>query len=105
MGVYTSRRFAHNSQITIQFNYMAHFAMAQQETNITITTTNRGNPAILSRGSLYVKDRETKKSKTWRCSIRGRPARLKTSLDFKDPIYSNEHNHELKTEKDISVSE
>ena len=97
VGVYTSRRFAHNSQITIQFNYTAHFAMAQQETNITITTTNRGNPAILSRGSLYVKDRETKKSKTWRCSIRGRPARLKTSLDFKDPIYSNEHNHELKT--------
>jgi hypothetical protein len=30
---------------------------------------------------------------------------LKTSLDFKDPIYSSEHNHELKTEKDIVVSE
>jgi hypothetical protein len=78
--------------------------MTQQE-SITIATTNTGNSAILSRGNLFVKDREIKKSKTWRCSTHGCPARLKTSLDFKDPIYSNEHNHELKAEKDIAVFE
>eukprot|EP00916_Digyalum_oweni_P009201 GHVL01015491.1.p3 GENE.GHVL01015491.1~~GHVL01015491.1.p3 ORF type:complete len:115 (-),score=9.43 GHVL01015491.1:8-352(-) len=69
--------------------------------------TIRKKDAIVIDGYLYRVDRVAKiaDSKTWRCTVKSCKARCKTKKDHSNPEFSNEHNHEAKTNREVEVEE
>lgn len=72
---------------------------------VRITQTNKGKEALLVDSFTYRLDRESGIAKTWRCSIRGCPARCKTRKDNTNAVFSNDHTHEAKTQREVAVGE